>query len=379
MNNRQLRRSDFLLRLLRPIGFIWMNYEMNSKVTSEVDLKRKDPFLLLGNHVYHYDVVLLALNFRKQPAIVTSEILLSTPRLKWLLQNISKTIPKSKGSADIRTLKQILRYKKLGYPIMVMPEGDATFFGETGYIEESTAKLVKKLDIDVIVGKFKGGFLSSPRWAIGRRANREVSLHYKTIIKKEDIKNLSVDEIYDILKKELYHNDYTWQREQMNSLPGDKLAEGLENIMYVCPVCNSIHSIETKGNFIYCNKCRTAGKYNEYGFIEGFPFDNLVSWNKYQRKFDKELRKMTFQSSAELIRVNNTEFTRSKPEKVELAYHDDTLHIKGKSVMEFPKEELIAPILTERNQLSFKHDGNEYMILVDKYPMSFLRAIQDKY
>jgi 1-acyl-sn-glycerol-3-phosphate acyltransferase len=263
----KIKKSNMLIPIIKPLARVWMWFDTNTKKTTEVDYKRKEPFVLLGNHVYLFDVVSLAMPWKISPAIVASEFLMSTRGLKFLLNDVAKIIPKSKGASDIRTVKGLLRYVKKGYPVMIMPEGDSTFFGETGYIEPATAKLIKKLNIDVIAGVFKGGYLSKPRWATGKRRRRHVRLHYKKIISKEEVKNLSEEEIYEIIKRELYHNDYEWQREVMHSFGGSRRAAGLENILYKCPECGALHSIETYRNKLYCSVCKTNGECYLWNFI----------------------------------------------------------------------------------------------------------------
>lgn len=373
------KRSDLLLKLLKPFASVWMWWDTTTRVTTEVDFKRKEPFVLLGNHVYLFDVVQLALPFKKTPAIVASEFLMSVKGLAFVLKHIAKVIPKSKGAADIRTAKGLIRYVRKGYPVMIMPEGDNTYFGDTGYIEEATAKLVKTLKVDVVVGLFRGGYLSKPRWAMYDRQKRYVELHYKTIIKKEDIPNLTHEEIYETIKKELYNNDYEWQREVMHPYGGKRRAEGLENLIYKCPECGGLNTFETHKHNFTCTDCNTVGTINKYGFLEGFKYDNLVDWDNYQKDYIEDLRNATFTTTAEMIIVDNVTFQRSKPKPVSIAYHDNSIFIKGEVVEEFKIEEMHNPVLTMRRNLSFDYNGVSYMFKVDKYAMSFLRACQSKY
>jgi len=373
------RKSDIILKMLKPFASIWMFMDTTTKKTTEVDYKRKEPFVLLGNHVYMFDVVSLAFPWKITPTIVASEFLLSLKGLKFLLNNVARVIPKSKGAADIRTAKGLIRNVKQGYPVMIMPEGDSTYFGETGYIEEATAKLVKKLNVDVVVGLFRGGSLAKPRWATGKRRKRYVELHYKIAIHKEDIPNMTEDEIYAVLKKELYNNDYEWQREVMHPYGGKNLAEGLDTILYKCPDCGALNSIETSKNRLNCTACGINGYIDKFGFIQGFKYDNLVEWDHFQKEYADELRSSKFSSTAEIIVVDTASNERTKPQSVSVAYHDGSIFVKGKVVEEFKLSEITNPVLTMRRNLSFEHEGKTYMIYLDRLAMSFLRACQSKY
>ncbi len=371
--------TKVILKTIKQFAKVWMWMDTTTNITSKVDFKREEPYILLGNHVYSFDVVQLAIPFKKDPIIVSSEFLMSVKGLKFVLKRIAKTIPKSKGSSDLRTAKAIIRAVKNNNAVMIMPEGDATYFGETGYIEEATAKLIKKLKTDVIVGKFHGGYLSKPRWALGKRKRRYVELGYEIVIKGSDIPDMTSDEIYEIIKKALYNNDYDWQREVMHPYGGRNLAVGIDSVLYKCPECGAINSIVPKGNNLSCTSCNTTGHIDKFGFIKGFKFDNLVDWNNYQKQYTDELRASKFSSNGELFFFNSKDITRTKPVKVSVAYHENTLFIKGDSVETIKVEDIYNPVLTMRRNLSFDYKETTYIIKLDRYAMSFLRACQSKY
>lgn len=373
------RFSDIMLRILRPIGFIWMRLDAQEKITTTVDFHRKDPFILLGNHTYTLDVVHLALPFRVTPAIISQEFLLSAPGLRWLLKHVAKVIPKSKGAADVRTIRQILSYVKKGYPIMIMPEGDSTFFGRTGPIEPATAKLIKKLELDVVIAKTKGGYLSRPRWAKYSRRGRYIEIHYDTLFTKEQVTHLSVEDIETQLITALDHDDYQWQQQAQHLYQGDRLAEGFENVIYRCPECGAFHSFVVEGNLIRCSACETEGQMNEYGFIEGFSCKSVAEFDEAQRPYLKELRKQTFQSSARLSYVDHEARKRTKPMAVQVAYQAGELHIKHKIVETISVKDIVNPVLVMRRNLTFEVDNKVYLIQLEQFAMSFLRALQSKY
>lgn len=373
------RFSDVMLRIVRPIGFVWMRIDSKKKITSTIDFRRKAPFILVANHTYTLDVIQMGLLFRYTPAAVSQEFLLSTPGLRWLLRHVAQVIPKSKGSSDIRAIRQILTAIKKGYSIMLMPEGDSTFFGNTRPIEPATAKLIKKLELDVIFAKVKGGYLSKPRWATGRRRGRYVEMHFDTLLTKEQITALSVDDIFEQLSDALSHDDYQWQETAKHLYQGERLAEGFENVIYRCPVCAAYHSFDVSGNEIHCRECKTDATISQYGLLEGFPVKTLHELDAMQRPFDQELKQQTFQSNGRLQYVDNSIHRRSKGIKVQVAYQAGELHIKHKSVITIPVTEMVNPVLTMRRDLTFEFEDRVYLIQLDRFAMSFLRVVQNKY
>lgn len=373
------RFSDVMLRVVRPIGFVWMRMDAKKKITSTVDFRRKTPFILVANHTYTLDVIQLGLLFRRTPAAVSQEFLISTPGLRWLLLHVAKVIPKAKGASDVRTIREILTLVKKGYPIMLMPEGDSTFFGITSPLEPATAKLIKKLELDVIYAKVKGGYLSKPRWAKGRRLGRYVEMHFDTLFTKEQIKSLNVENISKQLTNALSHDDYQWQATAKHLYQGDRLAEGFENVIYRCPVCGAFHSFDVLGNAIHCRECKTDAVVTEYGFIEGFPVKTMHELDALQRPYDYELKQQTFQSNARLQFVDHSVYRRTKAKQVQVAYQAGEFHIKHKLVETIPVAKMVNPVLTMRRNLTFEYEDRVYLIQLERFAMSFLRVLQDKY
>jgi|LGVE01.1.fsa_nt_gb 1-acyl-sn-glycerol-3-phosphate acyltransferase len=375
------KRKDFYLDLLIPIVSLWMFFDTKCKYIYDksFDYKREEPYVLLANHTFMFDVIHVPLKLKVHPFIVASQNLFSKQPLKFLLAKVAHAIPKSKGASDIRTAKELIGAVRRQYPILIFPEGNTTFNGETNYIEESTMKLIKKLKIDVVACNVKGGYLSKPRWATGKRKNRRAKLHFKVILKGEDIKDISLEEISKTVNEGLYSNDYEYQRKEMIPHPGKKLAEGIENILYICPECESIGAIEAHKSTIKCNSCGNEGFINKYGFIEGFKFDNTVDWDKWQRKFDKNLINEVIESPGKIYLVNDVDFNRKFLGNITIRYEDKKFIITGGTEMVFPFDEIKNPIVTLRREFNINFEGEHYLILIEKYITSFLRVVQEKY
>jgi predicted RNA-binding Zn-ribbon protein involved in translation (DUF1610 family) len=292
---------------------------------------------------------------------------------------VTHAIPKSKGASDLRTAKELIKAVRKEYPILIFPEGDTTFYGETNYIEESTYKLIKKLKIDVIICNVKGGYLSKPRWATGKRKNRRIHMDYSIAIKKEELKEMSVSDIENRVKDAMYNNDYDYQREKMIKRPGKELAEGFENVTYICPECETINSIKSYGNTIECTSCGTKGSINEFGFIEGFKFDNLIEWDKYQRKFIPKLRSTVIETTADLYYADYDSGVNNLVGKVNIKFDKDTFSFTGALEEKVPLHDIVNPIVTLRRNLNFTYDDRNFFMRLDKNVASFLRVAQEKY
>lgn len=375
------RQQDFFLFILRPLVYLWMWLDAKRQVKKgkDVDFRRKEPFVMLANHTFLFDVVHVPLRFRIVPFIIGSQTLFTKQPSKFLVTQFAHVIPKSKGKSDIQTILNIFNSVKKGYPILIFPEGDTTFYGETGYIEEATMKLVKKLKLDVITCNVKGGYLSKPRWATGKRHNRKVQLNYKLQITKEQLKDLSPEQIGNIVNKALYNNDYDYQRQVMVPHPGKHLAEGIENIIYVCPHCESINTIRPSGNEIVCTHCDKTGYVDKFGFIHGFKYDNLIDWDNYQKNFSEKLRQTDIESEGLMTYLNMEDDSQIPVGRVKLAYSNQILRISGAHDESIPIGKITNATVTLRRDLGFIHDNRHFIIKLDHYNAAFLRILQNKY
>lgn len=374
-------QQNIFLGALRPFVYLWMRMDAKRKVHlgKGVNFKRKEPFVMLANHTFMFDVIHVPMRFRNVPFIIASQTLFTKQPTKFLVTQVAHVIPKSKGKNDFKTIKKIFEVIDKGYPILIFPEGDTTFYGETGYIEDSTMKLIKKMGLDVITCNVKGGYLSKPRWATGKRKNHQIELHYKLTITKEQINDMSLETISNTINDALYHNDYEYQREHMIPHKGKKLAEGIENVVYVCPHCESVNTISSKGNVIHCSACNAEGYVDDYGFIHGFKYDNLIEWNKYQWTFQDKLRSSVIASEGVLSFMKVENEAQIPIGRVSIKYEDGVIEISGSHEIKIPIEDIENATITLRRDLGFLYEGKHYMIKLDQYSASFLRILQDKY
>jgi hypothetical protein len=225
----------------------------------------------------------------------------------------------------------------------------------------------------------KGGYLSKPRWATGKRKNRRVELNYEIAIHKEDLPNLTVDEISDIINEKLFNNDYEYQKEKMIKRPGKKLAEGIENILYICPHCESVNTLESKGNMIRCSNCNTEGSMDEYGWINGFKFDNPADWDKWQREKKKTLYDSIIDTSGQLFTISFKDDSEQLLGKVDIHYEKGILKLSGAKNFDMVIKDMYNPIITLRRDFSFTYKDVYYYIKLDAFGASLLRLVQDKY
>ena len=299
----------------------YMNYLFNVEYTHSDEVKKLEPpYLLLANHTNFWDPFLVASYIPEPVHFVTSDEYFRNLFLRTALKWVG-AIPKTKFFSDSRTIRSILQVKRNKGVIGIFPEGRRNWDGTTLELLYPTAKLIKKLKIPVVTGLMKGAALSYPRWASKPRKGKLI-LNYKVNLTTQQIKNLSVDEIYQQISKGLAHDEYQFQRKNMIPYQGKRLAENLELFLFTCPNCQSIGNLQSEDDRFYC-QCGYQVKYNKYGFFEQISdhklfFDNPRDWNLWQMQLFEGLIYQSNQDKNLIIQDNQITLfqgERAKPLK----------------------------------------------------------------
>jgi ribosomal protein S27AE len=344
----------------------------------QFDRKRKEPFFLISNHASLNDPLYVGMNIKYYPYPVASNILYTHPVMKFALNHIVKSIPKRKGQSDIQTSRLILNaFQKDKRGIMIFPEGNSSFFGEqtpTDFM--ATAKIVKKIKHDLVMAKINGGFFSSPRWGL-KRKRPQFHIHYYVLHSKEEFEHMSLDEIAKSMEEAISYNDYEWNREKKIKYKSSKKAIGLEQYIYACPKCGEIQTIKTHKNDISCDYCGKLAHFNDYHYLEGLPFDNLIEWDHIQKNIlKKQPLNRVFQSSGLFYLIDLIKGKRIPLGKVNVSLNKDQLILTNTSIQKpLDVSKIYGITLTQKNVLSFDYEDESYMIKI-KDPMLIMDRIK---
>ena len=101
MKAKKKKQSEFLLKMIRPLTCIWMWFDTTTRKTTEVPFDRKEPFVLLGNHVYMFDVVSISCSWKNSPTIVASEFLLNMMMPDVIQEHVSFGFTRDIGEQNI--------------------------------------------------------------------------------------------------------------------------------------------------------------------------------------------------------------------------------------------------------------------------------------
>jgi 1-acyl-sn-glycerol-3-phosphate acyltransferase len=254
------------------------------KVVRNDTVGLKPPYLILANHVTNWDPFYINCYVDEPISFVTGASLFRNPWLAKLL-NYTGAIPKMKNKNDTRTIRSMIKAMQSGRVIGLFPEGNRNWDGTTEPLFYSTAKLVKLLDVPVVITTISGGHLSSPRWAENPRRG-PIHLSFE---KKWDVgalANHTPDEIHHLLTEALAHDDAEWQSQTGAAYYGKAPAHYLERLLFICPHCEVPGRLRSEQDLFGCTACGYTVRYTPQGkfapFTHPLRFSTTRDWNRWQ-------------------------------------------------------------------------------------------------
>ena len=359
-------RHKFYRRLLGPFVRLYIKIKGGIKAERfKSDLK--GPFLVLYNHQTGHDQFLVSLSFKFPIYHLASDDLLANGFASKLMRHLVAPIPIKKNVADMVAVRNCLKIAKEGGTIVIAPEGNRTYSGETCSFNPAIVSLIKMINLPTLIYRIEGGYSVLPRWTDKARKGK-ARAYVAKIIDKDEIKAMSKEELHERLKSELALNEY----EIVGKYKGNKKAEYLERVAYVCPHCG-LSEFYSEGNYISCKKCGVKVEYTEekqLKCINGqFPFGNYLEWYNYQNDFINNLDLTTltdqavYSDDAKLFEVIplKKKVLIDKQSRIQLFGDRIVYQMNGKE-MTAPFDQVDGVSVLGRNKLNFYHDGKVFQV-----------------
>ncbi len=325
MRGKQLNKKHVLFyETFQPLVMIYLKLLFDYRC--EKVPKMKENYIVLSNHVSDYDPLFVAASFRKQMYFVASEHI---ARWGWLFKLIDffvAPIIRYKGTVAASTALDILKKIKGGSNVCIFAEGTRTWDGVSAIVLPSTAKLIKKAGCGLVTYKIIGGYFASPMWSGASVRKGPVSGGPVNIYTKEQIAEMTNEEIYEIIQRDLYEDAYARQLKDPKKYRGKNLAKNMENLLFICPCCGKKDTFHSYGSTVECKECGLLFTYDEYGMFHGAPFQTvkeLSDWQKEQTIFDIQ---------------NGVVYTAEEAVLLTIKDHKESFVAKGK--LSFSKEGL---------------------------------------
>ena len=272
----------FLYGLVRAWFFL-CGVRMGDAMRSARDIQ--GPAVVLCNHGSFVDFVFAGSMMRKtRPSFIVARLYFYHKGLGWLLRQLG-CFPKSMFAFDMESTKNCLRVLKEGGILAMMPEARLSTDGRFEDIQKNTFTFLKKCGVPVYTIKLSGDYFADPKWGKGFRRGAKIEAQMDLLFTAEQIKELGTEQIRQAVEERLRYDEYQWLAQHPHiHYRNRRLAEGLENILTVCPVCKSHYTITTKGHGIFCSHCgKLTNLDDRYGFDEGFVFRHPGLWYDWQK------------------------------------------------------------------------------------------------
>ncbi len=276
---------------LRAIATPFIRFKLN--YTYDKVYAKHRPYLALSNHTTLWDYLLVGVPFRRQMYYVAGEHLFRNKWLRGFVRAIAGIIIRKKGAPADDMISQMKEVLKDGANVWMSPEGARSINGESAFISPATGKLVKEcaeLGAGLVTYRIHGGYLRRPRWGKHQRKGKmwgEFVAEYSP----EELVAKSVEEINEIINRDMYVNTFDDQKKNPTPYTGEALAEDLETTLYVCPKCKAMGKLHSKNDILAC-ECGYSVRFTEYGLFEAagddeLIIDNIATWDHWQRDYLK--------------------------------------------------------------------------------------------
>ncbi|MDO5837819.1 MAG: lysophospholipid acyltransferase family protein [Methanomassiliicoccales archaeon] len=338
--------------------------------TERYEGKIERPYVLTYNHICDYDFLGVLNSMRYYGRFIISDALLRKRSLRWLLKIGTNGIYRRKGESADDAIEAAKATVAKGINVNMAAEGEECPNGVTAEIRKRTGQMIKDLDVDLITFRMDGGYFLKPKWA-DHRSGGPLTGKVINIYKKEDLEKMTVEQINDIIYRDLYVNHYEWNREHKVVYDRECRAEHMERLVFRCPKCMKDGHLHSHVDVLSCDSCGYSVSVDEYGFFDKDAiFDNLYDWDMWQRS---ELVKesQTWEDDPDLViasdehcilKVMSGDNAVVLDDDVTISMTHDEITIKGGSMdMRFPLKDRIN-IVAVRGGCGITYDGKYYRI-----------------
>ena len=291
-HKKPIKPSLFFRTLLKLVSVpdLKATHFHHSKIGME-KLGADEPALFLMNHSSFIDLEIVASVLYPRPfnIVTTGDGFIGKDKLmRWI-----GCIPTNKFVTDTTLVRDIIyTVKKLRSSVVLFPEAGYSFDGTSTTLPSSTGALIKMLGIPVVMIHAYGAFARDPLYNNLQRRNVTVSATESYILSPADIKNMSADEINEVVNREFSFDNFAWQQQNHIKINEKFRADFLNRVLYKCPHCNKEGRMQGDGTKIKCLECGVEYNLDEYGYLAcengETKFDHIPNWYKWERECVRE-------------------------------------------------------------------------------------------
>ena len=257
--------------------------KMRVQLTNNVG-KVEKPSIVICNHGSFYDFVFAGklLKFDR-PHFIAARMFFHNKWLRWIIEKTGG-FPKSMFTTDLENAKNCLKVLNNNGVLGLMPEARLSASGRMESIQDVTMKFIKRAGVPVYVIKLNGAYLAKPKWGDKMRKGGLVTATLDLLMTADEVKSLDQNEFREKIENALRYDEWAWLENHPEiEYHHDTLANGVENILCVCPNCKSEHTLQANGKTITCEKCDMVVTMDNRYALSGVEFKNIGEWYDWQK------------------------------------------------------------------------------------------------
>lgn len=280
--NRVGKYNPFIYNVASTGLYAYVRSKVKIKLKNNVG-KLEKPCIVLCNHGSFYDFAFAGKIIKKEkPHFIVARMYFHHKLLGKIL-NATGAFPKSMFTNDTENLKNCLKVLKNKEVLAMMPEARLSTIGKFEGIQDATYKFIKKMNVAVYAIKANGSYLAKPKWANKIRKGALVEAELNQLFKAGECENLAIEDVKKRIDDAIEYNDWDWLETRPDvKFKSKTIAEGLENILCVCPRCKQHLTLTTHRNTIQCSKCNLSVKVDNRYQLSGVDFKNISEWYDWQ-------------------------------------------------------------------------------------------------
>ncbi|NCC12274.1 MAG: 1-acyl-sn-glycerol-3-phosphate acyltransferase [Spirochaetia bacterium] len=370
-----MSKKPLFIRLAQPTyGAYLLRHHHIQAVGMEQLSHLAPPFLVMGNHVHTFDPFFVSAASPIHIRWVAGAYLFKMRGLRPLMERWIQAISKQQGRSDLYTIRTISEALKQGDVVGLFPEGTRSWDGEPVGFDMAIAKLVKIFKVPIVLLNLEGLYGLRPRWARKRRKGTG-TIRVVEILSAEDLGKLSVEELYDHLTKVLGHSNREYQKENPSTYQGNRLAEGLEQLLYLCPDCHHVSTLSSKANTITCTSCSyeaTLDAFDQLHIHKGeHVFADVAAWHAWEKKI------ITSEQGTDLVYPEDQGvlFQKGEERRLRTLSKHFTLHMEAEGftlktkegqTYQFAFPDIGSMIINAKNTVELFHNQQLYRIRIQQ-------------
>ena len=260
----------------KPNPFIFFTLQTLSKLICRVYFRMKvvrnelngssGRRVLIANHEAAMDFLTTYAVVPSNTHAVTSRAIMHTLPICSLMRACG-IIEKNQFQTSVMDLRRMRAVLDNNGILMFYPAGLMSESGMSTPIPQATGKSLRWFDADIYVAKVRGSYLSQPKWSKKIRRGK-LTLDVYKLASREEIAAMTNEQLHQLVEEHMAFDAYRYNDAQKIPYENGDHIEGLENVLYQCPVCGQEFTMTAAAkNTLSCSSCGYTVQSDVYGML----------------------------------------------------------------------------------------------------------------